>query len=333
MIYTISEEIEPISSCTLESKSIFNPNSNPNNDDNKNNGSSSVQNSNNNDNNSNSDSNSNLNYEQYIVLPDLTKKQELKWFSDNNKDIMPECVHNTDVDFDLRYSGKDAIKLEPYLHTYINLKIALKILATIMVQLAFRSSLAKKGINIRERIINAGYVRNIIAMLQNNSEKAYVIEPNKKIVQTIFLPLVKIAQLVLVENREELGITTRGIQGFGSTSRVDIPVNMMEKKIIDKGEIISTSQPISIPLYDQYMVVIEKKVKNQNQIFEAEAAHCESGEIGLINLYIPARNYSRIKIPIYNNTGKIIEIPEGTIIGHLTTEIENQPPNSIPDFP
>ncbi|KAG9289378.1 hypothetical protein G9A89_007939 [Geosiphon pyriformis] len=128
-------------------------------------------------------------------------------------------------------------------------------------------------------------------------------------------------------------MTARGIQGFGSTGRVDISINMIEEKIINKREIISTSQPISIPSYDQYMVVIKRKVKNQNQIFETEAACCELGEIGLINLYILARNYSHIKILIYNNTRKVIEIPEGTIIEHLTTEIEDQPPNPIPDFP
>ncbi|KAG9294677.1 hypothetical protein G9A89_008156 [Geosiphon pyriformis] len=287
MIYTIPEEEEPISSCTLESESIFNPDSNPDNDDNKNNGSS----------------------------------------------IMPERVHDTDAEFDLRYFGKNAIKLEPHLHTYINLKIALEIPATTMVQLVFRSRLAKRGINIRERIIDAGYVRNIIAMLQNDSEKAYVIEPNEKIVQAIFLSLVKIAQLVSVGNREELGITARGIQEFELTDRVNIPVNMVEEEIIDKGKIIFTGQPISIPPYDQYMIVIKRKVKDQNQIFEAEATHCESEEIGLINLHILARNYSCIKIPIYNNTGKVIEIPEETIIEHLTTKIKNQPPNSVPNFP
>ncbi|KAG9305477.1 hypothetical protein G9A89_021195 [Geosiphon pyriformis] len=78
IIYTIPEEIEPISSCASESESIFNPNSNFNNNDNKNTSSSSVQNGNNNDYNSNSDSNSDSKYEQYIMLFDLTKEQELK---------------------------------------------------------------------------------------------------------------------------------------------------------------------------------------------------------------------------------------------------------------
>ncbi|KAG9285641.1 hypothetical protein G9A89_009281 [Geosiphon pyriformis] len=214
--------------------------------------------------------------------------------------FMPKRAHDTDTGFDLRYPGKEAIKLEPNLHTCIDLKIALKILATIMVQLASRNSLAKKGINIIERIIDTGYVENIIVMLQNDSEKAYIIGPNKKITQAIFLLLEKIAQLVSVGNREELEITTRRIQEFGSMGKIDILVNM---------------------------------VKEEAQLFETEATICESGEIGLTNLYISVKSPKNIKIPIYNTTGSVIEIPKGTIIGYLTTEVENQPPNHIPDFP
>ncbi|KAG9289966.1 hypothetical protein G9A89_010272 [Geosiphon pyriformis] len=277
-------------------------------------------------------SNSNLNYEQYIALSDLTKEQELKWFSDNNEDIMPECAHDTNARFDLRYPEKNTIKLKPHLHTSVDFKIALEILTTTMVQLAFRSSLAKKGINIRRGIIDVRYIENIITMLQNNSEKTYIIKSNEKIAQTIFLPLVKIAQLVSVEKREELGITARGIQGFGSMGRINVPINMAEKEIVGQGEIISTSQAIFIPLYDQYMVTIERKVKNQNQIFEAKTSLCESGEIGLINLHIPAKSHNHIKIPIYNTTEDAITIPEGIIIGYLSTGLENQPPSIIPDF-
>ncbi|KAG9299109.1 hypothetical protein G9A89_020422 [Geosiphon pyriformis] len=204
---------------------------------------------------------------------------------------MSEQAHDTDTRFDLRYLEKNVIKLEPHLHTYIDFKVVLKILTTIIVQLASRNSLAKKEINIRRGIIDAGYIENIIAILQNNSEKAYIIKPNKKIVQAIFLPLVKIAQLVLVGNRKKLGITAKGIQDFRLTGRIDVPVNMAEKKTIDKREIISTCQSIFILPYNQYIVVIEKKVKDQVQIFETEATLCKSGKIGLTKkmLFAPIR--------------------------------------------
>ncbi|KAG9286071.1 hypothetical protein G9A89_022748 [Geosiphon pyriformis] len=64
-----------------------------------------------------------------------------------------------------------------------------------MVQVAFRSSLAKKGINIKRGIINASYTRNIIVMLQNNSDRSYKIELQEKIAQAIFLPLKSQASL------------------------------------------------------------------------------------------------------------------------------------------
>ncbi|KAG9286379.1 hypothetical protein G9A89_014545 [Geosiphon pyriformis] len=332
IIYMIPEEEEPISSCASESESLINRNSDFD-DNNKNTGSSSIQNGNDNKDDSNSNSNSNLNYEQYIVLPDLSKEQELKWYSNNGEGIMPEHAHDTDTEFDLRYSRKEAIKLEPHPCTCIDLKVTLEIPATTMIQLASRSSLAKRGINIRGGIIDTGYVGNIIAMLQNDSEKAYIIELNKKIAQAIFLFLVRVAQLVSVGKREELEITARGIQGFGSTGRIDVPVNMAKEKIVGQGEIISTSQAISILPYNQYMLAIERKKKDQAQIFEAEASLCESGEVELINLHIPAKDYSHIKIPIYNNTGNVIVIPARIIIGYLNTEIEDQPPNPIPDFP
>ncbi|KAG9298644.1 hypothetical protein G9A89_012712 [Geosiphon pyriformis] len=244
MIYTIPEEKNPISSCTLESESTFNPDLNSNNDDNKNNSSSFIQIDN--DNNDNSDLD--LKPKQYIMLPDLTKEQELKWFNDNNKSIMPECTHNTNI------------------------------------------------------------------------------------AQTIFLPLVKIAQLVSVGNRKKLGIIAKKIQGFGLTGRIDVPVNMAEKKIVDKGEIISICQSISIVPYDQYIITIKRKVKDQVQIFEAEATLCESEKIGLVNLHIPAKNYKHIKISIYNNIEDTIKIPKRTTIGYLTTEVENQLSNTILDF-
>ncbi|KAG9306550.1 hypothetical protein G9A89_004747 [Geosiphon pyriformis] len=140
MIYTIPEEEEPISSCASESELMFNPDLNSDNNDNENNGSSSAQNSNKNYDDLNFDSNS----ETFIALPDLFKEQKLKWYSDNNENIMPKRAHNTNTEFDLRYLEKEAIKLKPNLHTCIDLKIALKILATTMVQLASKSSLAKK---------------------------------------------------------------------------------------------------------------------------------------------------------------------------------------------
>ncbi|KAG9289212.1 hypothetical protein G9A89_022522 [Geosiphon pyriformis] len=131
MTFLVKEEHEngPISSCTSELELTLNLNSNSNNDDDENNSSSFAQYGNKN----NNDSDTNSNPEICIALLDLIKKQKLKWFSNNNEGIMSEHMHNTNTEFDLRYPEKNLIKLEPHLCTYIDLKIALEILATTMV--------------------------------------------------------------------------------------------------------------------------------------------------------------------------------------------------------
>ncbi|KAG9300380.1 hypothetical protein G9A89_010004 [Geosiphon pyriformis] len=133
--------------------------------------------------------------------------------------------------------------------------------------------------------------------------------------------------------KKELGIIAKGIQGFKSMGKINIPVNMTEKKVIDKREIISNCQLISISPYNQYMLAIERGVKNQAQIFEAETTMYKSGKIGLINLYIPAKSLKHIKIFIYNTTEDVLKIPKGTTIGYLSIEVKKQSPNSISDFP
>ncbi|KAG9307416.1 hypothetical protein G9A89_017245 [Geosiphon pyriformis] len=107
---------------------------------------------------------------------------------------------------------------------------------------------------------------------------------------------------------------------------------MAEEKIAGQEKIISTGQAIFIPPYDQYILAIVRKVKDQNQIFEAETTFCELREIRLINLHIPVKNHNHIKIPIYNNTENVAEIPERTIIGYLNTKLEDQPLHIISDF-
>ncbi|KAG9306267.1 hypothetical protein G9A89_016171 [Geosiphon pyriformis] len=90
---------------------------------------------------------------------------QLKYFNNNGQEIKPEKAHKIDAGYDLRYPNKDTLVLKPKSLTKINLKIALKILPRAMVQIAFRSSLASKRINVREEIINARYTGDITVIL------------------------------------------------------------------------------------------------------------------------------------------------------------------------
>ncbi|KAG9306329.1 hypothetical protein G9A89_018212 [Geosiphon pyriformis] len=87
--------------------------------------------------------------EQYLAYPNLSKKLELKWYSDNKEGICSERAHDTDTGFNLQYSGQSLIIIAPYSLVKIDLKIALEISVSTMVQVVSQSSLAKKEINIK----------------------------------------------------------------------------------------------------------------------------------------------------------------------------------------
>ncbi|KAG9298364.1 hypothetical protein G9A89_003181 [Geosiphon pyriformis] len=246
--------------------------------------------------------------EQYLAYPDLSKELELKWYSDNEEKICPKKAHDTDAGFDLQYPGQSPIIIAPHFLVKIDLKIALEIPVSTMVQVAFRSSLAKKGINIKEEIIDASYMGNIIVMLQNNSNRSYKIESQEKIAQAIFLPLVKILQLTPV-TREELGLTVQEINGFGSSRKRNIPVNFMEEDS------------------DQ----VNQKIQDQALLFEASPEIYSLADVA--NLYLLAKAYKHFKIPIHNLTEDVIEIPKGTLIGSISADSQNpEKPQFIPDF-
>ncbi|KAG9296343.1 hypothetical protein G9A89_014935 [Geosiphon pyriformis] len=150
----------------------------------------------------------------------LLEKQlplQLKYFDNHGQRIKPEKAHEIDAGYDLRYPGKDTLILQPKSLTKINLKIALEISPGAMVQIASRSSLASKGINIRGGVIDAGYTGDITIMLQNETDKPFKIKHAEKIAQAIYLPLINISGLQSVNNRKQLGKSERETQGFGLT--------------------------------------------------------------------------------------------------------------------
>ncbi|KAG9295833.1 hypothetical protein G9A89_009062 [Geosiphon pyriformis] len=99
---------------------------------------------------------------------------------------------------------------------------------------------------------------------------------------------------------EELGFTARGINGFGSSGRGNVPVNFTEEN-------------------------------NQALLFEASPEICSLANVA--NLYLPAKAHKHFKISIHNPTEDVIEIPEGTLISSISTDSQNpEKPQSISDF-
>ncbi|KAG9300079.1 hypothetical protein G9A89_018356 [Geosiphon pyriformis] len=100
-----------------------------------------------------------------IYLFENQPSLQLKYFNNHGQGIRPKKAHEINAEYDLRYPGKDTLVLQPKSLTKINLKIALEILSGAMVQIASRSSLASKKINVRGGVIDAGYTGDITIML------------------------------------------------------------------------------------------------------------------------------------------------------------------------
>ncbi|KAG9306953.1 hypothetical protein G9A89_008713 [Geosiphon pyriformis] len=73
---------------------------------------------------------------------------DIRYFDNGHLGIIPERAYPTDTGFDLRYPEDQSTMLPPRSITKIDLKIVVEIPSGIMVQMASRSSLAKKEISI-----------------------------------------------------------------------------------------------------------------------------------------------------------------------------------------
>ena len=147
---------------------------------------------------------------------------QIKVFTNNGKGKIPERAHETDAGFDMRYPGKEILNILPNDAAFINTHVAMEIPVGSYCQLKSRSSLAKKGIEVKAGTLDAGYTGDIGIYLFNSSNTTQQIQPNERIAQAILLPLINISNLKEVNTREELGQTLRGQNGFGSTGTDEI---------------------------------------------------------------------------------------------------------------
>ncbi|KAG9296927.1 hypothetical protein G9A89_006882 [Geosiphon pyriformis] len=228
-----------------------------------------------------------------IYLIENQPALQLKYFNNNRQGIKSKKAYEIDAGYDLRYPNKDTFVLKPKSLTKINLKIALKILPGAMIQIVSQSSLASKGINVRGEIIDAGYIGNITIILQNETDKSFKIEHAKKIAQVIYLLLINISGLQLVNQREQLGKSERGTQGF-------VPVNIALNEQKEFHQLLQLLQPITIPPFEEHHKVYtcENSMTTQ-QIFKSNEQICLKHNISIPNIYVP-RGAKKVQVTFYN---------------------------------
>ncbi|KAG9300056.1 hypothetical protein G9A89_018333 [Geosiphon pyriformis] len=205
--------------------------------------------------------------------------------------------------------------------TKINLKIALEIPPGAIVQIASRSSLASKEINIRGGVIDAGYTGDITIMLQNETDKLFRIEHAKKIAQAIYLLLINISGLQLVNNREQLGKSKKKIQDFGSTGQFTVPVNIAFNTQNESHQILQLLQPIIISSFGEHHKIYTcSKPTTTQQIFESNEQICLEHKISISNVYIPER-MKKFRVIFYNPNNYLIVLLNKLEIGIIYSNI------------
>ncbi|KAG9289458.1 hypothetical protein G9A89_008019 [Geosiphon pyriformis] len=256
-----------------------------------------------------------------IYLIENQPALQLKYFNNNGQGIKPEKAHEIDAGYDLRYPDKDTLVLKPKSLTKINLKIALKILSGAMVQITSWFSLASKGINVKEGIIDAEYTGDI------------TIEHAEKIVQAIYLSLINISGLQLVNQREQLGKSDRGTQGFGSTRRFIVPVNITLNTQNKSHQILRLPQPITISPFEEHPEIYTcLKPTTTQQIFESNEQVCLEYNILIPNIYIP-EGTKKVQVTFYNSNNYPIILLNNLEIKVIHSNIFQQElPQTISDF-
>ncbi len=108
----------------------------------------------------------------------------------------------------------DDIIIESQFRKLVSTGISIEIPSNVYAQLAPRSSLAVKEIDVGAGVIDSDYRGEVKVLLINNSTKDFVVRKGDRIAQMIL----KMIYLPDIEVVKELSTTIRNDGGFGSTN-------------------------------------------------------------------------------------------------------------------
>ena len=129
--------------------------------------------------------------------------------------IIPKYAHSTDSGLDLHYDGHP-VMLESEGRLLLSVGVAIQLPPNTEAQIRSISGLAsKQGVVVLNSpgTIDEGYTGEIKVILYNTSYKDVIIKPGDKIAQLVVCPVLR-TEVIEVD---ELDVTERGANGFGST--------------------------------------------------------------------------------------------------------------------
>ncbi|MDE2492085.1 MAG: dUTP diphosphatase [Elusimicrobia bacterium] len=127
--------------------------------------------------------------------------------------VLPTRAHPDDAGLDL-YGLEDAA-VAPGAGTLLRTGVAVALPPGHVGLICDRSSLAKKGLKTAGGVVDAGYRGEIGVVVWNLSKAEVALKKGERIAQLLVIPIATPAPL----DSDELGATSRGEGGFGSTGR------------------------------------------------------------------------------------------------------------------
>ncbi len=138
-------------------------------------------------------------------------KIKIKKLKENAK--LPKYHHPGDVGMDL-YSMEE-YTVKPGERHYFYHGFALEFPEGYAAIVKDKSSISKAGLHSMGGVFDAGFRGEYNTLLVNLSDESYTVEVGDKVAQLVIFP-VAISEL---EEVDELGNSSRGLGGFGSTGR------------------------------------------------------------------------------------------------------------------
>jgi dUTP pyrophosphatase len=129
--------------------------------------------------------------------------------------LIPQKAYPSDAGFDLALPADCLVASNT--HQQIDLHIALHIPSGWYGQILGRSSVFRRGLSVHPGVIDADYRGALQLLIYNHLSVEQHLHRGDRLAQLLFLP-VPVVQLVEV-SRDQLGCTTRGAGGIGSTGR------------------------------------------------------------------------------------------------------------------
>jgi dUTP pyrophosphatase len=143
------------------------------------------------------------------------------WFLREKLAVLPSYASDGAAGLDLHAALEEELRIEPGERSAVPTGLAMAIPDGYEGQVRPRSGLAKNyGVTVANApgTVDSDYRGEVQVLLVNLGREAYTVRPRDRIAQLVIAPVTRVCVQQL-EDAEELGATTRGAGGFGSTGR------------------------------------------------------------------------------------------------------------------